>query len=610
MKELCGFHNQIARVDLSERKVEKEGLTESEWRGWVGGSGLGVRYLRDGLPRGCAWDSEANRLIIAAGPLSGTGFSGAGGFSAVGIGPMTGFAGCSQANGYYGAYMRRSGLDALIIDSKSDEWVYLLVGNGEVQIRGAGHLLGLDTFETEAALQKELSLKPSQLSVYCIGPAGENLVDFACLVGDAGHVASKNGLGAVLGAKKVKAIAALNGKARVRLHDPEAFNRVRKAAARASVEAYGGMFHKHGTGILVHIAHESGVLPVKNYQTNRFADFMALDAQVTRRENSWQPETCFACRAAHCARVTIARGPYAGLNAPEPEYEAVAAFGSQIMVSDYGSVVHLATLADRLGLDANEMGWVLGFVMEAYEKGRLSAKDLDGLEPAWGNAEAAAQLMGRIARRQGIGDLLAGGARKAVDRLGDWAREMAIYVQDGTTPRGHDHRGRWSELLDSCVSNTSTIESTFGGPPSQLLGQKPVTDPFDPLQVARANAKASGWRLFDDSLVACRFAVNDPGLIMDGFNAVTGWDWGLDQALRAGRRITNALRQIKLAAGVGPEAERPSARYGSVPQDGPCQGRDIGPHLDEMRRVYYETMGWDPQSGEPLPETLDSLDLE
>jgi aldehyde:ferredoxin oxidoreductase len=164
----------------------------------------------------------------------------------------------------------------------------------------------------------------------------------------------------------------------------------------------------------------------------------------------------------------------------EPEYEAIAAFGSQLMITDYGSVVHLATLADRLGMDANELGWVLGFVLEACQEGKLNSDDLDGLEPKWGDPRPMEALLQTLPTCGALARCWPRAHAVPPKKLGQWAIDMAVYTQDGTTPRGHDHRGRWSELLDTCLSANSTIESTFGGPQGEILGLEPVQDPFDP----------------------------------------------------------------------------------------------------------------------------------
>ncbi len=605
-----GYAGRTVRVDLTGRTTVEERPTLEGLRTWVGGTGLGVKVLWEEVPAHVRWDQPANRLIFATGPLTGTGFSGAGGFSLVGIGPMTGTAGCTQANGYFGAYLKRSGLDALIIKGLSERWVYLIASEKGIEIRSAAHLRGLDTFETEKAIGRELGLKPSGLSVFSIGPAGENLVRFACVVGDRGHVASKNGLGAVMGVKKLKAVVALNGSRRPPVFDTAGFKKIRKSAAQASLKALNGMYHHWGTGFLVSGAHQSGVLPVKNYQTNLFPGFEDLDSRTTRKSCEIKRETCFGCLVAHCATVTVDRGPFKGLKASEPEYEIIAAFGPQILNRDYGGVVHLGDLADRLGLDANELGWLLGFVMEAFERGILSQKDLGGVEMTWGNVRACHELMHKIALRRDLGNLLAEGVKRAAEELGPEARGMAVHTGDGSTPRGHDHRGRWSELLDTCLSGTGTIEATFAGPALEVIGLDPLRNPFDHLEVAEANARGNGWRQFEDSLVTCRFAARDPELMLGALSCLTGGETDLAYALDVGRRISVALRILKLERGSGPEREAPSPRYGSTPTDGPCQGRSVIAEWEPMRARFFERMGWKPGNGRPTKAELDRLGLD
>ena len=605
-----GYTGSLARIDLSAGCVRMESWSEAERREWLGGTGLGVKLLWDEVPAQIAWNHPDNRVAISGGPLSGTGFPGAGGYSMVSIGPMTGSAGCTQANGFLGAYLKRCGFDGLIIQGISPEWVYILVDEGKVELKSAARLLGLDTFETARALEKELGLKSSQLSTACIGPAGENLVRFACVSGDDGHVASKNGMGAVLGKKKLKAIAVKNGALRHAPAEPEVFQRVRSEAAAAALKEYGGMFHREGTGCLIHIAHETGVLPVKNYQTNVYPDYKGLDASYTRRVHGVKLETCFACPVKHCATVTIKEGPFKGLVAPEPEYEGIAALGSMPQIGDYGSVVHLNTLADGLGLDVNECGWVIGLVLEGLQTGRLSPGDLGGLSTGWGDAKGVEAILRMTAARQGIGDILAEGVKRAAARLGGWALDSGIYVNDGSTPRGHDHRGRWAEMLDTCVSGTGTLESTFGGPGPEMFGWEPVSDMFDGGELGRANAKVNGWRLIEDCLMTCRFAVRNPDLIMRGLNSVTGWGLSLEDLFTRGRRMVNLLRLIKLGRGHTAADESPSRRYGSTPVDGPAKGRAVAEQFEEMKRAYYAGMGWDPENGRPLDETLAELGIE
>jgi aldehyde:ferredoxin oxidoreductase len=308
--------------------------------------------------------------------------------------------------------------------------------------------------------------------------------------------------------------------------------------------------------------------------------------------------------------VTVTEGPYTGFVGEEPEYEQVAAWGPQIGNTDLGAVVMLTREVDRLGLDCNEASWTIGWVMECYEKGVFSKADLGGLDMQWGNVEGVRTLLNRIANRQGIGELLADGVKRASERIGGQAADLAIYTHKGASPRGHDHRGRWVELLDTVVTNTSTLEATWAGVHPHLVDQPPLTDRFSHLEVATTNARFNGIRQFDDCLGTCRFVAADPKLQLECLNAVTGWDLTLDDAFTVGRRVVNQLRAFNFRHGMRQQDERPSKRYGSVPIDGPTAGKDVMEKWGLMLETYYAGMGWDPATGKPLPETLRELDLE
>lgn len=605
-QEKYGYNGRIIRIDLTKRAVYQEDFHHGDRITWVGGTGFGAKILWEEVPEGVSWNDPDNRLIFGNGPLTGTGFNGAGAFSLVGKGPMTNSAGCSQANGYFGAYLKFSGFDGLVIEGASSEWVYLFISNGKAEFRNADHLRGKDTFETEEIIRKEVG---KGVSVFSIGPAGENQVRFACLVGDEGHVASKNGFGAVMGAKRLRAIVVSKGKREFSIFNPEKFTEINKKVIEASKNDFKGIIYKWGTGGLVSIAHDTGTLPIKNYTTNIFPECERLDGKYTRIHFKVENHPCYACRTGHCKIVTVTEGPYKGLRAPEPEYEIIAAFGPMIGQSDPGTIVYLADLTDRMGLDGNEIGWIMGFVMEAFEKGILSKNDLDGLDFTWGNVSSVEQLIRKIAKREGIGDLFAEGVMRASQKIGGAAIEMAIHAMDGSTPRGHDHRGRWSEMLDTCLSNTSTIEATFGGSTPEIFGLPVIRDIFSPEEVAMLNAKVNGWRQFEDSLVTCRFASNNPRLILECLNAITGWEIGLEEAMTIGKRIVNLLRLFNLRHGHKTELEAPSLRYGSTPKDGPWEGIGVRTHWKEMRKHYYAGMGWDIETGMPSDETLETLDL-
>jgi aldehyde:ferredoxin oxidoreductase len=306
----------------------------------------------------------------------------------------------------------------------------------------------------------------------------------------------------------------------------------------------------------------------------------------------------------------ITEGKYAGRIIEEPEYEDMAAFSSLVGIDDLTTTVVLASEVDRLGLDANEAGWVMAWLIECYEKGILTKGDTDGLEMTWGNGETVMAMLNKIANRQGFGNVLAEGAMRAAKYVGMEATKIAIHTLKGNTPRGHDHRAMWFELFDTCVSNLGTIEAHGMSAPYKLLGLAPTYDPFDPEAISTMVAKTKGAMLFEDSLVTCRFQTGGQlDLLCQAVNAATGWNMDVKEAMAVGKRAVNLARAFNLRNGIGAELDAPSMKYGSTPLGGPIAGRGIMPHWDNMLRNYYNLMGWD-EKGRPLPETLRSLGLD
>ena len=606
--DIGGYLGKILRVDLSDRKVSIEETNQSFIEKWVGGAGFGARYLYEEVPPTIQWSDPGNRLIWTSGPLAGSGVYGAGTFNVAGKGPMTNLAGCSQAMGFWGAYLKFSGFDGIILQGKAPDLVYLEIKDGKAEIRDARHLAGKDVWEMEDAIRKELGVKEKEISVFGIGPAGENKVLYAAVVGDRGHLAAHNGLGAVMGSKNLKAVVVYRGKRNFKIKDPE---RLKESNEALFEFAKGfGPFYQWGTGGGFSALYGIGCLPVKNYTTDIYPEHERMNGQYMRTHFEVRPKPCYMCRIAHVKEVTVTEGPYKGFAGEEPEFELLAAWGPQIGNTDLGAVVMLSNEVDRLGLDCNEASWTIGWVMECYEKGVFLKKDLDGLEMNWGNVEAVRKMLNKIARREGIGDLLAQGVMRASQKMGGEAADWAIYTLKGCSPRSHDHRGgRWSELFDTCMTNTGTIESTWAGVHTQMVDLPGVTDPFSHEEMSTLNAKFNGIRMFDDCLGTCRIASPHPKLQLDCLNAVTGWSLTLEDAFTIGRRVINQLRVFNLLHGMRKEDERPSKRYGSVPVDGPAKDKNISEKWDWMMENYYTLMGWDPKTGMPLPETLEKLGL-
>ncbi len=616
--DIGGYAGKILRVNLSQGELTYEEWDEATLRSCLGGTGLGAKVLYEEVPPGVAWNDPQNRLIIASGPLGGTRVRGSGTFSVVSKGPLTEGATATQANGYLGAYMRFSGFDGIIVEGASPQPVYLYLHDGQAELRDASSIWGKDTWDTEDAIKRELGLREQLASVFSAGPAGENLVRFAGIVGDRGHVAAHNGVGAVLGAKKLKAIVATRGRGSVPVKDKQRLGAVAEDLFNQAKNFPGFDIYNWGTlSILTTTATAGGWLPIKNYTTNTFAiepeKFDKFRAEYIRGNFEPKPHPCWACSMHHCHILKIREGPYAGYVAEEPEYEGLAGWGPVIGQTDVAAAIYLANEVDRLGMDTNEASWVVAWVMECFERGILTREDTDGLVMTWGNVEAARGLLDRIVRRQGLGDLLAEGVMRAAQRIGGDAVNCAINTLKGTSPRGHDHRLRWDEMFDTCVSSSGTIETSGFVHPEALavLGLAGPPKPFSPDEVATFVAKSKGSMQFEDSLGTCRFCTRSHiPLLCQAVSAVTGWDLAPQEAVAIGRRAVNRFRAFNLRHGITADKDAPSPRYGSAPVDGPAAGTSILPHWDSMRRLYYELMGWDSESGKPLPETLQALGLE
>lgn len=600
-----GYSLKILRVDLTTGRSNVEEIDETTARKYLGGTGLGAMFLYEEVPPEVGWDDPENRMMWFTGPLAGTRVSGSGTISIISKGPMTDMAGASQANGFFGAFLRFSGLHGLIIQGSAEKLTRLHVHDGTVDIIDAEDLQGKTTLETEEIIQDATE---KRCSVFAIGPGGENRVRFAAIVGDKGHVAAHNGLGAVMGSKKLKAISVERSKTKIPIEDP---NHLKQSAEEliAHAKKADPFISKFGTAFAFEIFTPIGALPVKNYTTNIFPEWEKYKGEYIRSHFKTKNKPCWACRQTHAGTIEITEGPYKGFKGEEPEYEALAAMGPIINQKDPAAAIVLANLIDDFGLDVNESGYLIGWIMECYEKGILTTKDLDGIEMKWGDVEATRKMLTKIANRDGCGNLFAEGVKVAAENIGGKAVDCAVYTMKGASPRGHDHRGFWMELIDTCLSNTGTIET--GGPLAKppVLGLTPVNDNFDPMAMSTQNAKLNGGRQFEDCLGTCRFCTHDFKLTLECLNAVTGWDFTISEAMDVGRRTINLLRMFNYRHGLTMEMEAPSARYGSTPVDGPARGIGIMKHWDSIRRNYYEQMGWDGDTGKPLPETLEQLGL-
>jgi aldehyde:ferredoxin oxidoreductase len=593
----------LLRVDLTKGEIDRFEVPEPVLRMFLGGTGLGAKLLYDEVPPGTDWSDAQNRLILAAGPLNATSIGGSGSVSVVSKGPLTNGAGCSQANGYFGAYLRRCGLNGIIVQGAAQSLQYLYVTPNSAELKDATWLTGMDTYQTTDLLRHEHDCTERELTVASIGPAGENLVKFAGVFFEYGHSASHNGLGAVMGSKRLKAIAVTRGTQTLALHDA---NRVRELSRTLieNVQTQSRGTYEYGTLNGLHSNAQRNMIPVKNYTTSTWTidedKWQKFSGPYIREQFSVRRNSCWACQIHHCDMMQITEGPYAGTTLEEPEYEQFSAWSSAIGQESVTSAMVLSKEVDRLGLENNEAGWVVGFAMECYERGLLPRAEVNDLDLTWGNAESARLLLNLISNRQGIGDTLAEGVMRAAAKLGQ--ETLAIHTLKGNTPRGHDHRNRLTEQFDTCISNTGTLE-TWGGPIA--LGAAPNWE-----DIVATNLHDKGAMMFEDSLVTCRFNTRmNVDLLCQALSAVTGWDFAWEEGMRVGRRIVHLLRAFNIQHGVADRAlDKPSPRYGSAPDSGPGKGRSLHAFWDKMLDAYYKGMGWD-NEGTPLPDTLEAYGL-
>ncbi|MCL6640338.1 MAG: hypothetical protein K6T92_03090, partial [Candidatus Rokubacteria bacterium] len=575
---------------LSEGTVTQRPLPEALIRRFVGGRGFIVRWLYDMVQPGTDPLAPEMPLIFAVGPLTGT---------------IT----TSNSGGHWGPALKYAGYDLLILEGRAPRPSYLFLHNDRAEVRDAAAYWGKTTSEAEEGIRQEVGVPDARIAG--IGPAGENLVRFAAIQGDYGHVASKNGVGAVMGKKRLKAVAIVRGSRGLRAADPRAVIQVADDIAYdLRTDPSAKSLYEWGTLPAVVNLGKMGVLPIKNYTTNvPYDDLGNWEAPKLREAFDHRGHQCNACGMRHCHMQVIREGEHRGRIVDEPEYEGWSGCGWQIGATDKAGISWLNTQVDRACVDVNEFGWICGWVMECQERKLITERQL-GFRLPWGDIKGADRLLQMISRRQGLGDLLAEGIKRAAEKLGGAAQEAAIYTLQGCSPRGHDHRGRWDEMLDTCTSSTGTLES---GVPVHVteLGLPARINPFAGEEVARLVAGIRGRRHFEDSLGICIFTARTRmENLCRALNAVTGWAYSVDDAMRFGRRTAAILRAVRLRCGLGTDLEKPSARYGSTPHDGPAKGQAISEQWDRMVSLWYELVGYDRRTGKPLPKTLRDLGLD
>lgn len=605
-----GYMGKVLRIDLSSGIIKEEELDAEKVALYLGGAGLGARYLIDEVPPYVGAFDPENRLIFFAGPLSGTSVPGSSTYTVTTKGVMTNLITTSQANGWFAARMKFAGYDGIIIQGAAAKLVYVVINEGTVEICDASDLKGMDIRETEGYLKEKLNLP--RASVASIGSAGENLVKFANIGNDYGHFASTNGVGAVMGSKNLKAIV-VNGTKRVPIYDLEKFRECAKAWQMETQKTImGSTVSAVGTIGFFSPAAITGWLPVKNLTTTIYEEHPKFNGDYVRTIVKSKRTPCHACPLHHCCRLQLQSEPYLGLETDEPEYEGLAAFGALIGNTDFNKTIKLCDMVDRLGMDLKECSFAIALAIECYEDGIITKEDTDGLELTWGNADEVIKLMPKIANREGFGRILAEGVYRMAQELGPEADRRAVYTHKGIAPHVHDPRGMWGYLISQAVSNFGSIE---GMAPAELLPSpdlglnEPVPMFVDPMGLVEAQCEMAKKGGFVESIGVCHFVCVELSRMVEALNALLGTNWSTKDVLEMGHRQITLLKLFNIKHGWTRDMDTISQRLLEACPDGPNAGISIEDSLEPMIKKWYEVMGWD-EDGHPKTETLKKLNME
>ncbi len=613
-----GYAGKIIFVDLTAGTIKEETPPEGLYRDFIGGTGLGVRILYERIKPKSDPLGPGNMLGFVTGSLTATPTPGSGRFMVVCKSPLTGGWADSNCGGSLGPELKAAGYDAVFFSGIAPEPVYLSISSGKAELRDASHLWGKDTYETDDLLRQELG--EARVKVACIGPAGEMCSLIASIIHDQGRAAGRSGVGAVMGSKRLKAIA-VSGNQKVPVADAERLRTVsRDFAASLRESSFQQGLAKAGTGadlsFLVSI-HDS---PVKNWNLSGLEAMPTCENLDGANMDGYKLESygCQSCPVRCGAVVQIKDGPFATTGkVHRPEYETLAALGNLCLIDNVESVIKANDICNRYGLDTIAAGNVIAFAMECYEKGLIGKETTDGIELTWGNAEALIALLEKIVRREGFGAVLADGSEKAAARIGKGAEQYAMHVHGQGLPY-HDPRsnpaqgtGYMADANPSCHMGTNATISLERGralapDPALQVPKLEVYGDYDGKGPMYAIG-AEYYQLFSSCGLCALLLINTTPLA-ELVSAVTGWDFSWVEGLKAGRRILT-LRQAF------------NAREGLLPQDFQLpervtRARSVGTALeikidfDALKNGYFAAMRWDLTSGKPYRQTLVELGLD
>ena len=615
------FHNKILRVNLTTGTISSEEPGIVYLRRYMGGWNVIADTLLRELPARADPLGPANKLVFAPGVLTGLAFSGAS-RSAIGArSPLTGAFGAAEVGGLWGSELKRAGYDALIVEGASPRPVYLWIKDGQAELRDGGHLWGKTTRDTMETLRAELG--EERIGCAMIGPGGENLVRYACVMHETKDAAGRCGVVERMGSKKMKA---RDDRATERL-EPADPARIRELAVRMSKAVLAGekaqSLHTHGTGVHLEESVPTGNLPIRNFRDGEFPAAADISANTIMEKIGVGMEGCWAC-AVRCKKVVRTQAPYwVDPVYGGPEYETIAAVGSCCGVEDIAAISKANELCGAYSLDTISAGATIAFAMECYENGLLTLADTEGIDLRFGSGQALVAVVEKIARREGIGALLAEGVARAAARIGKGAERFAMHVKGQEYPM-HEPRFKRGLAIAYALSPTGAdhchalhdsgivYANEEGWMPSANLRSMGLLEPMPLEDLGPAKVRATLYQttlsMMHNCLILCLFVPWNLSDAVDLVRAATGWDVTAYELVKVGERALTLARVFNVREGLTPADDRLAERsHGPTTSGALAQGGIDRRRLREAIHTYYAMAGWDRETGVPTREKLEEL---
>ncbi len=614
-----GYAGKMLFVDLTTGTMTEETPDDAFYRSCVGGIGMGAKVLLERMKERVDALGPDNMLGFTTGPLTATGVYGGGRFTVVAKSPVTGGWADSNSGGTVGPELKMAGYDAVFFSGISEKPVCLVIDDGQARLVDASKLWGKDTYETDDMLQEELG-GPGLWKISCIGPAGEQQSLLAGIVNEKGRIAARSGVGAVMGSKKLKAVAVRSRRgARIAVADSAGLKAIHKDYSQAIKES---PFHQGltaaGTGAGCSFLLSIGDCPSTNWTqtgTDSFPTCNNLDS-ANMDVYKLKSYACHSCSIRCGAIIEVKEGPFATQDETHrPEYETLAAFGPLCRNDNLEAVIKANEICNRMGIDTIGVGGTVAFAIECYENGLITSADTNGLELTWGNAAAMVELTRQMAHREGFGAVLADGSKWAAERIGKGSDRYAMNIGGRELPL-HDPRMAPSQgtiyMCDSQPANhmnyvgASMLEqgAPLGADPVLESGAKELFGEWD--KKADYFTRGNAYYILLSSAGLCNlYAHFYAPPVVELMRPVTGWDMDWTEGLETGKRILTMRQIFNVRQGVTPDAFKLPKRFEAALSAGPAAGTSIP--FQDLKEGYFAAMGWDVKTGKPSAETLDKL---